>query len=320
MSTRLTLTMYELEAVLLVAETLNFRMAAERAHISQPALSRRILAAEQKLNAKLFDRDKHSVALTDAGAELTPIAQRMLSEFRDSLSDLSEFIAGRRGNVNIWALPSVAAAVLPTAARALQQSHPQVRLVIQAASARQVTQAVAEGKADLGISIEIADQPADVGFTALLQENFVLICPADDPLTKKRKVDWSVFATRPFIASGPASSIRHVTDRILAASGRLPDAHYVADNISVVGAMVAEGIGIAAVPELALRLLDTTRLGSVALHSPSATREIGILVKKRRSLSAAALQFIAMLQQVIADLPKESAPISMRHLRPYKGQ
>src|SRR3546814_8366190 len=68
--TRLTLTISELEAVLLVAETRNFRMAAEHAHVSQPALSRRVQAAEQKLNAKLFDRDKHGVALTDAGPEL----------------------------------------------------------------------------------------------------------------------------------------------------------------------------------------------------------------------------------------------------------
>ncbi|MBV7483348.1 LysR family transcriptional regulator [Bordetella sp. BOR01] len=301
-STRLTLTISELEAVLLVAETRNFRMAAEHAHVSQPALSRRVQAAEHKLNAKLFDRDKHGVALTDAGTELVPIAQRMLSEFRDSLSDLSEFIAGRRGSVNIWALPSVAAALLPATARALQQSHPQVRLVIQAASARQVTQAVAEGKADLGISVAIANQPADVMFTPLLKENFVLICPVDDPLARKKRVDWTVFASRPFVASGPASSIRLVTDRILAASGRMPDANYVADNISVVGAMVAAGVGVAAVPELALRLMDTTRLRSVALHTPAATREIGILVQKRRSLSAAVLRFMETLQQVSAGI------------------
>jgi len=302
--TRLTLTISELEAVLLVAETRNFRMAAEHAHVSQPALSRRVQAAEQKLNAKLFDRDKHGVALTDAGTELVPIAQRMLSEFRDSLSDLSEFIAGRRGSVNIWALPSVAAALLPSTAQALQKSHPQVRLVIQAASARQVTQAVSEGQADLGISVAIANQPADVMFTPLLKENFVLICPVDDPLAKKKKVDWSVFADRPFVASGPASSIRLVTDRILAAMGRGPDANYVADNISVVGAMVAAGVGVAAVPELALRLMDTTRLRSVALHAPTATREIGILVKKGRSLSAAVLRFMETLQQVSGGIIK----------------
>src|SRR5690606_1986881 len=110
----------ELEAVLLVAEHLSFRVAAEHAHLSQPALSRRVQAAERKLNAKLFDRDKHRVSLTDAGSELIPIARKIISEFHDSLSDLSEFIAGRRGLINIWTLPSVAAAVLPQAVLAFQ--------------------------------------------------------------------------------------------------------------------------------------------------------------------------------------------------------
>lgn len=294
-SARLTLTISELEAVLLVAQTLSFRMAAGRAHVTQPALSRRVQAAEQKLNARLFDRDTHRVTLTDAGAELVPIAARMLSELRDSLSDLSEFVAGRRGSVRIQALPSVAAAVLPTAAQAFQKTHPQVRLLIQASSALEVSRAVSEGHADIGISIAMPGPSSGVTFISLFTENFVLICPIDDPLARRKRVDWSVFANRPFVASGPASSIRAVTDRILAASGSAQDANYVSDNVSVVGAMVAAGVGIAVVPQLALRLMDTTRLRSVALHSPTATREIGILIRKQRSLSAAASAFVTTL-------------------------
>lgn len=289
------LTIPELEAVLLVAETLNFRMAADRAHVSQPALSRRVQGAERKLNAKLFDRDKHRVTLTDAGTELVPIASRMISEFHDSLSDLSEFIAGRRGVVNIWALPSVAAAILPHAAQMFQKTHPQVRLVVQAASAGQVARAVSEGTADMGLSIEQAPPAADLSFTPLLKDHFVLICSKSDPLAGKKAVDWKVFLDRPFIASGPVSSIRQVTDSILETS--IPNAHYVIDNISVVGAMVADGVGIAAVPKLALRLMDTSRLQSVALCSPTATREIGILLRRNRSLSAAATHFFNAVQE-----------------------
>ena len=280
--------------MLLVAETLNFRMAAERAHVSQPALSRRVQAAERKLNARLFDRDKHRVALTDAGSELVPIARRMLSEFHDSLSDLSEFIAGRRGVINIWALPSVAAAILPQASLAFQRSHPQVRLVVQATSAGQVVRAVSEGVADIGLSIELPAPTADLSFSPLLEDHFVMICSKNDPLAHRKQVDWKVFLDRPFIASGPISSIRQVTDGVLAAS--MPTAQYEIDNIAVVGAMVAAGAGIAAVPKLALRLMDTSQLKSIPLRSPKATRQIGILRRSKRSLSAAATNFVATLR------------------------
>ena len=285
----------ELEAVLLVAEQLNFRLAAEKAHVSQPALSRRVQAAERKLNAKLFDRDKHGVSLTDAGAELIPIARKIISEFHDSLSDLSEFIAGRRGVINIWALPSVAAAVLPEAVLAFQNSNPQVRLLVQAASAGQVEAAVMEGVADIGLTIQHQSNSGDLTFTPLLKDHFVMICSKDHALAGRRHVDWTVFTKYPFIASGPVSSIRHVTDKIL--SSQIPQAQYVIDNISVVGAMVAAGAGIAAVPKLALRLMDTNQLQHLPLRSPAATREIGILRHTKRSLSTATSQFIQTLQR-----------------------
>jgi DNA-binding transcriptional LysR family regulator len=66
--------------------------------------------------------------------------------------------------------------------------------------------------------------------------------------------------------------------------------------------MVAEGVGIAAVPQLALRLMDKDRIQSVALHSPTAMREVGILIKKDRSLSAAAMAFLARLHEL--ELPR----------------
>lgn len=150
----------------------------------------------------------------------------------------------------------------------------------------------------MGISVALPDAPAGVRFNPLMKENFVMICPRDDILARRKRVDWSVFASRPFVASGPASSIRLVTDRVLATTDPPTEARLVADNISVVGALVAAGVGIAAVPELALRLMDGDRLQSVALHSPVATREIGVLTKKQRSLSAAAKAFFTTLQDV----------------------
>jgi LysR family carnitine catabolism transcriptional activator len=173
-----------------------------------------------------------------------------------------------------------------------------VRLLIQAASARQVTQAVLDGDADMGISVAGPELPTSIEFAPIRKEKFVMICSRGDVLAARKKVDWSVFMSRPFVASGPGSSIRLVTDQILAATGQAPAMQVVADNISVVGAMVAQGVGIAAVPELALRLMDKNRIQSVTLHSPTATREVGILMKKDRSLPAAALAFLDRLHKL----------------------
>ena len=292
---RSTLTVHELEAFLLVAETCNFRQAAERFHVSQPALSRIIQSAEHKLGARLFDRNTRHVALTRAGEALLPIARRIVAEFHDSLSDLSEFVAGRKGRITIACLPSAAAALLPAAMSTFQQSHPQVTISLTPMSDVFVQDMVADGRADFGMSVAPAGS-GQVDFEPFARDDFVLICSLNDPLAKRRLVDWRVLAERPLVASGPASSIRPLVNRVLAETGLAIEPKYEATNISVVGAMVAAGLGVAPIPRLALRLIDVTGLAVLKLGRPSVYREIGILTRTDRSLSAATISFLATLR------------------------
>ncbi|MET4578356.1 LysR substrate-binding domain-containing protein [Ottowia thiooxydans] len=289
------LTFSELEAVVYLGETRNFRLAASQAHITQSALSRRIQSAEAKLDARLFDRNTHSVEVTQAGLELLPIAEKMIAEFQDSLSDLSAFIAGRRGTIKISALASTAASILPPAIKELHASHPGVRVSIDTASADQIAGAVAGGNVDFGISIAASPKFRDLHFQELVSDEFLLVCSSEDPLARKRSVDWSVFLERPFIASGPESSVRMITERIFSDSGYAVRPTYESPNVALIGVMIANGVGIAALPRLAFPLLNTERVRTVPLRSPVATRRIGLLTRRGRTLPKATNVFLNLL-------------------------
>lgn len=291
---RATLTVHELEAFLLVAETANFRQAAERFHVSQPSLSRTIQSAESKLGTRLFDRNTRRVELTQSGKELRPIAQRIVAEFHDSLSDLSEFVAGRKGRITIACLPS-AAALLPATMFEFQKNYPKVSISLAPVSNEFVRNMVAEGHADFGISVAPVKQD-QVSFEPFTRDDFVLICNRNDPLSKQRQVDWKILADHPMVASGPASSIRPIVDGVLKGAGLASDPKYEATNVSVVGAMVAAGLGVAAIPRFALRLIDASNLAVIKLTRPVIYREIGILTRSERSLSAAAASFLEALR------------------------
>jgi LysR family carnitine catabolism transcriptional activator len=292
---RSTLTVHELEAFLLVAETRNFRLAGERLHVSQPALSRTVQSAEHKLGARLLDRNTRRVDLTRAGEELLPIARRIVGEFHGSLSDLSEFMAGRRGRVTIAGLPSVVAALLPPAMVAFQAAYPGVTISLQTLSDEFVQEMVVDGRADFGISVAPASR-SGVAFEPYARDEFVLICGRDDPLARRRRVDWQLLATRPLIASGPASSIRRLVDHVLEQTGITVEPSYESTHISVVGALVGAGLGVAPVPRLALRLIDMSRIVVLPLGRPALYRDIGILTRAGRSLSTAAASFLAALR------------------------
>ncbi|WP_158714598.1 helix-turn-helix domain-containing protein, partial [Streptomyces sp. NRRL S-474] len=78
-----------------LAETLNYRVAAERLHLTQPALTRSIAALERELGVQLFDRDKRHVALTADGAELLVRAGEVLAD-ADRLAAAAGAIRARR--------------------------------------------------------------------------------------------------------------------------------------------------------------------------------------------------------------------------------
>lgn len=292
---RIDLNLRQLEAFVQVAASGSFRQAALQLGQSQPALSRFIRQAEQTLGARLFDRDTRRVEITAAGRELLPIAQRILRDFDDALGDFGEFMAGRSGRVAIAALPSAAAAIVPRAIAAFSRLHPQVTFTLAEAPADALLAMVEEGRADFGISVRPAPRQR-LQYRHLHDDPFVLLCRRDDPLAAREAVPWSVFGSRPSIVSAVHSSIRAVTDSVLLRQ-RTP-VRPVLDYPSVAagGGLVAAGVGIAALPELALQLLDMKELAAVPLRRPFVTRPIGIVTRIGRSLPPVTRAFIASLK------------------------
>ncbi len=198
-------------------------------------------------------------------------------------------------------LPSAAAALLPRAMAEFSRTHPLVTVTLQPLPAEKVLEMVCDGSVDFALSTPPTPN-SEITYEPLLRDLFVLICRKADPLSSAKKLSWSVFTDRPFIASGSFTSVRQITNRVLADTDQTIRPRYESPNLAVLGAMVAEGLGISAVPRLALRLIDASQLAIVELASPRVFREIGILTRKSRSLPAAAPLFFDVLraQQALA--------------------
>src|SRR5258707_4649003 len=101
--------LHQLRIFVAVARLGNFTRAAERLHLSQPSLSLHIRQLEADLGVRLFDRSTRSVALTSAGADFLPGAERLLEDFEATVGAVADLAARRRGRVAVAVLPSVAA-------------------------------------------------------------------------------------------------------------------------------------------------------------------------------------------------------------------
>ena len=287
-------TPHQLACFLAVAKAGSFSDAARQLALSQPALSRTIRLMEDGLGARLFDRDTRNVALTPVGLELQPIAERLTAELRGAFGELARFVAGRSGHIRIAALPSIAAVLLPPAIVAFRESNPDVEIHISDGLSASVLEAVTNGQADIGLTVQPAPD-AKLAYTPLLSDRFVLVCRPDDALVGRTNLPWSVYADRRFIAMSPKSSVRAMTDAAFLQAGLAIPMLYECTALATTGYLVSAGLGITALPRLTLPLTAAPGLVWRTLSHPVLRRYMGVVTRVGRSLTPATQAFLEVL-------------------------
>ena len=149
---RINVDLAELQAFASLAELRSFRAAADELGLTGSAVSRAIARIEDRLGARLFDRDTRNVALTPQGAALQQLTQRILTEAEAALTEFQAYLSARRGRVTLAGLPSITASLLPGLITRFLASHPEVEVSIVDALSDGVVDAVLEGRADFGFT------------------------------------------------------------------------------------------------------------------------------------------------------------------------
>ncbi|MCC8537000.1 LysR family transcriptional regulator [Xanthomonas axonopodis pv. poinsettiicola] len=291
----------DLQAFRAVAENGSFRRAAEQIRITQPALSRRIDKLESALNVKLFERTTRKVTLTTVGQAFMPQVERMLDDLDVALMSVADVGSSRMGTVTVACVPSAAYYFMPQAIHGLHQLFPKIRIRLFDASASHVSAAVASGEADFGVSFS-GNLAPDVEFEPLLQERYVIACRHDHPLARRVQVTWKEAYGYDYITLDKSSGNRLVLDRALSAFS--PDRPSICEtrHVTTLIGLVEAGVGIAAVPSIAMPPAPHPLLATVALVEPDVVRNVGILKRRGRTLTPAALE----LAELVRRMPQRS--------------
>ena len=272
-----------------VAELGNFRKAAEAVHLSQPAFSRRIDKLEQALGVRLLERTTRRVTLTAVGRDFERKVRELLDELDTTLLGIRGVAATRMGEVTVACVPSTVYYYVSEVVRRFHDQSPRVRVKVLDAGANEVLDAVARGVADFGLNFMGAQEP-DMDFTPLVEERFVAACRRDHAIARLRRVSWATLGQHDFIAVGRSSGNRLLLDQALAGVEGRPVAIYETQHVTTALGLVEAGLGVAAVPAMAMPGPDHPLLATVPLVDPVVTRKIGLIRRRGRSLSPAAQQ------------------------------
>ncbi len=279
----------DLQAFRAVARLGNFRRAAEAVHISQPAFSRRIEKLEEALGVRLLDRTTRRVSLTAVGRDFARKVTLLLDDLDATLLGIRGVAATRMGEVTVACVPSTVYYCVSQVVQRYRAEYPRIRVKVFDASANDVLGAVVRGEADFGLNFMGSQEP-DIHFQPLLQERFVAACRRDHPLARRKRVAWADLAAHDFIAVAQSSGNRLLIDQALAGHPIHLRSVCEAQHVTAMLGLVEAGLGVAAVPAMAMPGKDHAVLVSVPLDSPVVTRRMGLIRRVGRSLAPAAQQ------------------------------
>jgi len=231
---------------LAVAETLNFRRAAERLHLAQPALSTQIKALEQHLGAKLFERTTRMVRLTQAGRIFQDDARKLLASVSHAEQRAKRADQGLVGSLRIGVIAAAATASMANVLRRFHQTFPGVQLSLFDLTSTEQLHQLRVGELDAGLLRPPVGFP-ELAYKAVEESTQILALPADHRLAHKRRIEWKDFDGEGLVMIHPSRQHRYY-DTFLAAcaaAGAKPFPAQYAHDIRTKLWLISAGFGIA---------------------------------------------------------------------------
>jgi LysR family transcriptional regulator, hydrogen peroxide-inducible genes activator len=291
--------LHQLRYVLAVAKTGNFSRAAEQCHISQPSLSQQIAKLEAELGERLFSRLKRSAVLTSAGEALVARAARILAEVDAARRDVADASEQVRGKVSVGVLPTIAPYLLPRVLALTARECPGMEVRLHEATTAHLLVSAAGCEIDLAI-VSLPIEDARFIREPLFDEELLLAVPPRHPLTKKARVRLSDLEDERFIVMEEGHCLTDQALRFCQRNDLHPQIAFRSAQLETIQALVASGVGISLIPQLACRARHAGQPVYLSLARPRPTRTIGVLWRKEHHHSRAAREFLHLLQTACA--------------------
>ena len=255
----------QLEVFVAVAGEGSVRAAADRLHLSQPALSMALAELESQLGTDLFDRKRGRLYLSERGRDALPLAQEILERTAELKRSMHGRGAALEGELRLGASNTIGNYLVGDLLGAFTAQHPQVSIRLAVDNTDNIVKGVLDHALDLGC-VEGAVAHVDIEVHPWRGDELVICTRPDHELAKRRRLRADDFAGARWILREDGSGTRAITERILAS---LPPGQTVLElgQSEAIKQAVIAGLGIACLPSIAVA--DAVKVHRLTvLHTP----------------------------------------------------
>jgi len=271
--------LYQLRSFVAVAGLGQLTRAAERLHLSQPAVSAQIKALEDELAAALFERGAAGMTLTPAGRHLLPHAERVLAAAQALLAEAQSLRGEVTGRIRLGTVGDPELTRLPDVLRRAVDCFPLLEIDVRHEVSGAAFAKVRDGELDAAFYYGGLTHPA-VAALPLARLTFRVVVPAAWA-ERLAGADWDAIAAEPWIMT-PAISTHHaLATQLFDAHGIAPVRHVEADHEAVISSLVTAGLGVALMRE-EVALVDAAKGGLVAWGDERLETDLSFVYRKER--------------------------------------
>ena len=284
----------QLKAFALVVETGSFRAAADKLSVTQPSLSALIKDLEDDIGVALLERTTRSSGTTEAGRVFYEDIRGSLQQLEVSYRYVKEVGRGSRGRLSLAALPSLAAGIVTRAVGEFRRANPAVRIHLTERRNDKVLDAVRQGEVEVGIG-SMWQTDEELEFQELFRDRMMFVAPAGHAIgTMRPTLKLADQFDLVLMRAGP-------TEFALRTSGTTRPVAFEVEHLATAIAMVRHGFGISILPSSVRTVMNMDGLVCREIEGNTATRRLGIVVRRGSQPSAAARRFLDFLRAAQED-------------------
>ncbi len=284
----------QLHTFLEIVRLKSFSKAAQTCFRTQPAISAQVRQLEQELNAQLFERFGSRISLTTAGKILAQYAEQILSLRRQAQDAISELERMPRGELVIAANEATCIYVLPEVFAEYSRRFPNVQLLVERQYGSKIAEAIMDNLADFGFTqLPIADRKLQV--VKIHSDEIKVVVPPHHPLAGKKAVLAEDLVPYPLLLPKYGSTRARLNEWLELVEDSIHTAMEL-DSSEMIKRFVMAGLGLSFLAES--NCCEDIRLGrlvALSLGPEPMIRRLGLVYRRDKALSKAALGFISLV-------------------------
>lgn len=294
----------DLSYLVAVADHRHFGRAAQACYISQPTLSTQIKKLERELEVALVERSSRRILLTPAGEQVVARARGVLSQVDDIHRVAAQARDPEAGSIRLGLFPTLAPYLLPHVVPGIHTRFPHLELLLVEEKTEVILTQLRSGQLDAGV-LALPVNHDGLCLQPLFTEDFVLAVPATHPLAAvPGQIDRTVLAGLDLLLLEEGHCLRDQALEVCSLAGGTERRGFRATSLETLRQMVAAGVGVTLLPELAIQapVAPSEDIVLLRFNDPAPSRQIALLWRETSTYQDLLPELAAKLAELPAGL------------------